>query len=85
LVAQHRVTTDTQVRRAVQALRRVDASVIGVVLNRVQRSRGGPYGYSYYRYERDEKPVKPRPRPREDIAADRGEKQTAGHSQGGGR
>jgi len=67
LVAQHKKTTDSQARRAAQMLRRVDASLIGVVLNRVRQGRSGPYGYSYYRYEAAEK-AKPRPRPREEIS-----------------
>jgi capsular exopolysaccharide synthesis family protein len=52
LVARYGETTDTQVKRAVDHLRRVDAMVLGVVLNRapVNRNRG-EYGYSYYRSE----------------------------------
>lgn len=52
LVARYGETTDSQVKRAIDHLRRVDALVLGVVLNRapVNRNRG-EYGYSYYRAE----------------------------------
>jgi capsular exopolysaccharide synthesis family protein len=50
LVARHGLTTDTNVQRAVQALHRVDAKLIGVVLNRTPiRRNNREYGYSYYR------------------------------------
>ena len=50
LVARHGVTTDTNVHRAVQSLRRVDAKLIGVVLNRMPvRRNNREYGYTYYR------------------------------------
>lgn len=48
LVARNKLTTDAQVKRAVGVLRRVDAKLIGVVLNRVLASRRGEYGYTYY-------------------------------------
>jgi non-specific protein-tyrosine kinase len=52
LVARHGVTTDTNVQRSVQALRRVDAKIIGVVLNRMPvRRNNREYGYTYYRTE----------------------------------
>jgi len=44
LVAQHGRTTDTQVKRSVDALARVDAKLIGVVLNRVPVARRAEYG-----------------------------------------
>jgi capsular exopolysaccharide synthesis family protein len=54
LVARYGDTTDAQVRRAVEHLRRVDATVVGVVLNRVPANRSrGEYAYSYYRYDTD--------------------------------
>ncbi|MDP9091569.1 MAG: polysaccharide biosynthesis tyrosine autokinase [Actinomycetota bacterium] len=49
LVARQGVTTDTHIRRAVQTLNRVDAALLGVVLNRVPGGRKAEYGYSYYR------------------------------------
>ncbi|HZC73357.1 MAG TPA: polysaccharide biosynthesis tyrosine autokinase [Jatrophihabitans sp.] len=50
LVARHGVTTDTNVQRATQALQRVDAKLIGVVLNRTPvRRNNREYGYTYYR------------------------------------
>jgi capsular exopolysaccharide synthesis family protein len=50
LVARHGVTTDTNVQRAVQTLERVDAKLIGVVLNRTPiRRNNREYGYTYYR------------------------------------
>lgn len=50
LVARHGITTDTNVQRAVQTLRRVDAKLIGVVLNRIPLRRNNrEYGYTYYR------------------------------------
>ena len=52
LVARHGVTTDTNVERSVQTLRRVDAKLIGVVLNRMPiRRNSREYGYTYYRTE----------------------------------
>lgn len=50
LVARHGLTTDTNVERAAQSLRGVDAKLLGVVMNRmpVKRNDNG-YGYSYYR------------------------------------
>lgn len=49
LVARHKLTTDAQVKRAVATLARVDAKLLGVVLNRIPNKRTGEYGYSYYR------------------------------------
>lgn len=49
LVARHKLTTDAQVRRATASLARVDAKLLGVVLNRVPNKRTGEYGYTYYR------------------------------------
>jgi capsular exopolysaccharide synthesis family protein len=51
LVARHKVTTDSQIKRSVAALERVDAALLGVVLNRMPARRTGEYGYSYYRAE----------------------------------
>jgi capsular exopolysaccharide synthesis family protein len=51
LVARHGVTTDTHIKRAVHTLGRVDARVLGVVLNRVPPRRNNEYGYTYYRAE----------------------------------
>jgi len=50
LVARHGITTDANVQRSVQTLRRVDAKLIGVVLNRMPiRRNSREYGYTYYR------------------------------------
>ena len=51
LVARHKLTTDAQVKRAAASLARVDAKLVGVVLNRVPNRRNGEYGYTYYRAE----------------------------------
>jgi non-specific protein-tyrosine kinase len=51
LVARHGLTTDTNVKRAVQTLGRVDAKLLGVVLNRTPIRRNNEYGYTYYRTE----------------------------------
>jgi capsular exopolysaccharide synthesis family protein len=51
LVASHNMTTDVQVKRAVAALNRVDARLLGVVLNRIPVRRASEYGYAYYRAE----------------------------------
>jgi receptor protein-tyrosine kinase len=51
LVARHKLTTEPQVKRAIAALERVDAKLLGVVLNRVPARRTGEYGYTYYRGE----------------------------------
>ncbi|PZS20053.1 MAG: hypothetical protein DLM57_02755 [Pseudonocardiales bacterium] len=53
LVARHAVTTDAHVKRAVHTLDRVDANLIGVVLNRVPSKKNNEYGYTYYRSEVD--------------------------------
>jgi capsular exopolysaccharide synthesis family protein len=51
LVARHGMTTDTHVKRAVHTLGRVDAKLLGVVLNRVPPRKNNEYGYTYYRAE----------------------------------
>jgi non-specific protein-tyrosine kinase len=52
LVARYAETTDAQVKRATEHLRRVDAALVGMVLNRVPTPRSRDYaGYAYYRYE----------------------------------
>jgi capsular exopolysaccharide synthesis family protein len=51
LVARHAVTTDAQIKRSVHTLARVDAKLLGVVLNRVPTKRKSEYGYTYYRTE----------------------------------
>lgn len=52
LVVQYSETTDSQVKRALQNMRRVDAKVLGAVLNRVPvKHNKGEYAYSYYRPE----------------------------------
>jgi capsular exopolysaccharide synthesis family protein len=53
LVVRHSVTTDTQIRRAMSSLRRVDAKLLGLVLNRVPTKRNSEYGYTYYRSDVD--------------------------------
>jgi capsular exopolysaccharide synthesis family protein len=53
LVARHGLTTDTHIKRAVQTLERVDAKLLGVVLNRVPPKRNDEYGYTYYRSQTD--------------------------------
>jgi non-specific protein-tyrosine kinase len=52
LVVRYKLTTEPQVKRAAETLARVDAKLIGVLLNRVP-GRSGEYGYTYYRYEAD--------------------------------
>jgi capsular exopolysaccharide synthesis family protein len=50
LVARHGLTTDNNVKRAVATLARVDAKLLGVVLNRMPLKRNrNEYGYTYYR------------------------------------
>ena len=51
LVVRQAVTTDTQIKRAMHNLRRVDAKLLGMVLNRVPAKRNNEYGYTYYRSE----------------------------------
>jgi receptor protein-tyrosine kinase len=51
LVSRHGVATDAHIRRAVATLSRVDAKLLGVVLNRVPPRRSSEYGYTYYRPE----------------------------------
>jgi capsular exopolysaccharide synthesis family protein len=56
LVARYRETTDAHVRRAAEHLKRVDAALIGTVLNRVPVPRTSEYqGYAYYRYAASER------------------------------
>jgi capsular exopolysaccharide synthesis family protein len=52
LVARYNMTTDSQVKRAVAALRQVDAKLVGVVMNRIPTRRASEYGYTYYRTEK---------------------------------
>jgi capsular exopolysaccharide synthesis family protein len=50
LVARHGLTTDNNVKRSVATLHRVDAKLLGVVLNRMPLKRNrNEYGYTYYR------------------------------------
>ena len=50
LVARQGLTTDNNVKRAVATLGRVDAKLLGVVLNRMPLRRNqNEYGYTYYR------------------------------------
>jgi capsular exopolysaccharide synthesis family protein len=51
LVARHGVSTDSHIRRAVHALARVDAKLLGVLLNRIPARKSSEYGYTYYRAE----------------------------------
>jgi non-specific protein-tyrosine kinase len=53
LVARHGLTTDAHIKRAVHTLDRVDAKLLGVVLNRVPMRKNSEYGYSYYRSDAD--------------------------------
>jgi non-specific protein-tyrosine kinase len=53
LVVRHSVTTDAQIKRAMASLRRVDAKLLGLVLNRVPTKRNSEYGYTYYRTDVD--------------------------------
>jgi len=53
LVARVGMTTDAHVKRAVATLDRVDATLLGVVLNRVPPRRSSEYGYTYYRAENE--------------------------------
>jgi capsular exopolysaccharide synthesis family protein len=55
LVVRYKLTTESQVKRSVASLARVDAKLLGVLLNRVP-GRGGEYGYTYYRYEEPQAP-----------------------------
>jgi non-specific protein-tyrosine kinase len=55
LVVRYKLTTEPQVKRATASLARVDAQLLGVLLNRVP-GRRGEYGYTYYRYEADPPP-----------------------------
>jgi capsular exopolysaccharide synthesis family protein len=55
LVVRYKLTTEPQVKRAAASLARVDAKLLGVLLNRVP-GRSGEYGYTYYRYEADPPP-----------------------------
>jgi non-specific protein-tyrosine kinase len=50
LVARHGLTTDNNIKRATATLARVDATLLGVVLNRMPLKRNrNEYGYTYYR------------------------------------
>ncbi|MCW2496262.1 polysaccharide biosynthesis tyrosine autokinase [Jatrophihabitans sp.] len=50
LVARHGLTTDNNIKRATATLARVDAKLLGVVLNRMPLKRNrNEYGYTYYR------------------------------------
>jgi len=53
LVARMGLTTDTHVKRSAHTLDRVDATLLGVVLNRVPPRRSSEYGYTYYRAENE--------------------------------
>jgi capsular exopolysaccharide synthesis family protein len=53
LVARHGLVTEAHVKRAITTLGRVDASVLGVVLNRVPPRRSNEYGYTYYRSDNE--------------------------------
>jgi capsular exopolysaccharide synthesis family protein len=53
LVARHGVSTDSHIKRAVHALDRVDAKLLGVVLNRIPARKSSEYGYTYYRAENE--------------------------------
>lgn len=54
LVARYGVTTDTHVRRAVQTLNRVDAPLLGVLLNRMPTRRRSGYNDTYYHPEAEQ-------------------------------
>lgn len=61
LVARHGLTTDAHIKRSVHNLDRVDAKLLGVVLNRIPAKRNdNVYGYTYYRNE-NEAPTHARP------------------------
>jgi non-specific protein-tyrosine kinase len=74
LIARHGVTTEAQVREATANLRRVDAKLIGVVLNRVPerqlRGQGGP-GYSAMSEPKTRRPGRRggEPKPEAPVAA----------------
>jgi non-specific protein-tyrosine kinase len=77
LVARHGVTTDANVQRSVESLQRVDAKIVGVVLNRLPVKRNSEYGYSYYRtpdaahsFPKENEPTKRRSRRSTPTAAD---------------
>ncbi|MGI8761674.1 MAG: polysaccharide biosynthesis tyrosine autokinase [Jatrophihabitantaceae bacterium] len=57
LVARYRETTDTHIKRGVQTLKRVDAKLLGVVMNRIPVRRNDEYGYSYYRRTEEDQPT----------------------------
>lgn len=58
LVARHGLTTDAHVKRASSTLARVDAKLLGVVLNRMPVKRGdNEYGYTYYRADVESGPT----------------------------
>lgn len=60
IVARYGVTTEPQVRRAIQHLNRVDARLVGVVLNRLP-ARRTEYGYAAYRDDGVREPARRRP------------------------
>jgi non-specific protein-tyrosine kinase len=65
LVARYGKATDAQIKRAVQTLRRVDANLVGVVLNRVPVRRSmSDYGYGYYAAAASTTPAPDARRPR---------------------
>jgi succinoglycan biosynthesis transport protein ExoP len=52
LVARHGVTTRAQLHRASEALHRIDAKLLGVILNRIPPKAAEGYGYGYqYAYD----------------------------------
>lgn len=62
LVTRHGHTTDNQIRRTAESLRRVDATILGFVMNRVPVRANREYGYAYY--HQDAAPTEPRKRGR---------------------
>jgi receptor protein-tyrosine kinase len=52
LVARHGVTTRAQLKQASEALHRIDAKLLGVILNRIPPKAAEGYGYGYqYAYD----------------------------------
>jgi succinoglycan biosynthesis transport protein ExoP len=47
LIARHGVTTDAQLRQAATNLHRIDAKLLGVLLNRIPPKAAESYGYGY--------------------------------------
>jgi non-specific protein-tyrosine kinase len=62
LVARYRETTDTHIRQAVHTLDRVDATLLGVVLNRAPASKRHGYGYTDDRAEAERPTLSRRPK-----------------------